>query len=375
MLELRDIGKSFGGRNVLEHISLEVQDAEFLVLLGPSGCGKSTLLRIIAGLAEPSFGAVVLGGRDITGLDPRRRNMAFVFQTYALYPHFTVRENIGLPLALERWRNLMWVPILNRRILKRAVSHGSVGDSVRKVADSLEILNLLDSKPKELSGGQRQRVALARSLVRNPSLFLLDEPLSNLDAKLRQQMRVEISALHKRVGRTFVYVTHDQVEAMTMATRVVVLNRGEIQQVGSPHEVYEKPRNVFVAKFVGSPPMNIAGYSQLGGGADLEDMFRDKERETGIPAERLLMGVRPERLTLRPDDAFGEVRLTGRVFVVENQGNSWVYRLRVQGEELITTSGSQLAVFSGDDVVIGFERADVHWFDSESGLRVEGADT
>ncbi len=370
VLELRDVGKTFSGNRVLEHVSLEVDDGEFLVLLGPSGCGKSTLLRILAGLAAPSSGAVVLGGRDITNVDPRHRNMAFVFQSYALYPHLTVEENIGVPLAMERWRNLMWIPIVNRRVLRSAVRRSPIRERVREVADLLELSSLLARKPKELSGGQRQRVALARSLIRNPSLFLLDEPLSNLDAKLRQQMRVEISALHRRVGRTFVYVTHDQVEAMTMATTIVVMNKGEIQQVGSPREVYDMPRNLFVAKFVGSPPMNILSSTGLPAGGELDGMFKAKARELGVSPEGLVMGVRPERLTIRRGAAVGEVQLHGELVSAENQGGSWVYRSQVMGDDVLVASDSELAVFRGDEVGIGFERADAHWFDAQSGERV-----
>ena len=238
-IEIRDVNKVFGATHVLHDVDLEVANGEFLVLVGPSGCGKSTLLRMIAGLEEVSGGEIVIGGRVVTDLPPKDRDIAMVFQNYALYPHMTVRDNMAFSLKL----------------------HGVPKDSVaRQVAEAAEILDLtpyLDRFPRQLSGGQRQRVAMGRAIVRNPQVFLFDEPLSNLDAKLRVQMRVEIRALHQRLKATSVYVTHDQIEAMTMADRIVVLHEGRVEQIGSPLDLYDRPVNLFVAGFIGSPAMNF----------------------------------------------------------------------------------------------------------------------
>jgi len=240
VLELKNISKSFApSKPVLNNISLEIQDAEFLVLVGPSGCGKSTLIRIIAGLEQPDSGAIVFDGKDLTALEPKDRNLSMVFQNYALYPHKTVFENIAFPLQIANH------PKQDSELV------------VKNIAEKLNIADLLERKPGQLSGGQRQRVALARALAKQPSIFLLDEPLSNLDAKLRMQMRQELFKLHKELNSTFIYVTHDQVEAMTLGDRVVVLHEGSIQQVGTPQEVYNKPANPFVASFIGSPPANL----------------------------------------------------------------------------------------------------------------------
>jgi len=251
------ISKSFGATRVIDEFTATVPDKEFLVLLGPSGCGKSTMLRMIAGLTEITSGELRFDDIIVNNLTPKKRSIAFVFQSYALYPHMSVRSNIAFPLVMDRFRWWHHIPIVGG-FARRAIMHRSdVAAKVDDVAQMLELTQLLDRKPKALSGGQRQRVALARSLVREPSVYLLDEPLSNLDAKLRTQMRAEISALHARVQKTFVYVTHDQVEAMTMGTRIIVLNAGIVQQYGLPKDIYDRPANVFVAKFIGSPPMNL----------------------------------------------------------------------------------------------------------------------
>jgi ABC-type sugar transport system ATPase subunit len=238
-LSLVEVSKRFGSVHAVHASSIEVQDGEFLVLVGPSGCGKSTLLRMIAGLETVSGGRVLLDGRDVTDLAPRDRDMAMVFQDYALYPHMSVAENLGFALRMQ------------------GLPRDQVASRVRGTAELLELGALLERRPRALSGGQRQRVALGRALVRQPSLFLFDEPLSNLDAKLRGDMRLEIRSLQRRTRTTSVYVTHDQVEAMTMADRIVVLRDGRIQQIGHPMEVYQRPANVFVATFIGSPPMNL----------------------------------------------------------------------------------------------------------------------
>jgi len=240
VLELKNISKSFSpSKPVLNNINLQIQDAEFLVLVGPSGCGKSTLIRIIAGLEQADSGSIFFGEKDLTPLEPKDRNLSMVFQNYALYPHKTVFDNIAFPLQIAN------------------AGKQDIDVAVKNIAEKLNISDLLERKPGQLSGGQRQRVALARALVKKPSIFLLDEPLSNLDAKLRMQMRQELFKLHKELNSTFIYVTHDQVEAMTLGDRVVVLHEGSIQQIGTPQEVYNKPANPFVASFIGSPPANL----------------------------------------------------------------------------------------------------------------------
>src|SRR3954464_7392427 len=238
-LDLVNVQKSFGPNKILHDISVSLAHGEFLVLVGPSGCGKSTLMNIIAGLEEPSGGQLRLDGRDITPLAPADRNISMVFQSYALYPNMTVAKNIEFPLAM------------------RKVEKSKRAERVQSVARLLQIEHLLDRKPRQLSGGQRQRVAIGRALAREPQLYLFDEPLSNLDAQLRVQMRIELAKLHKTLGTTMIYVTHDQVEAMTLADRIVVLDRGVIAQIGAPLELYGKPENRFVASFIGSPAMNF----------------------------------------------------------------------------------------------------------------------
>ena len=249
-LMLEGVRKNFGKVEVVRGLDLEVASGEFCVLLGPSGCGKSTLLRMIAGLEDVTSGRINIGGREVTDLEPNERDIAMVFQSYALYPHMTVRENMGFALKMARR------------------PRGEIDAAVMRAGQILGLDELLHRYPRELSGGQRQRVAMGRAIVRNPSVFLFDEPLSNLDAKLRVQMRVEISRLHQRLGNTVVYVTHDQTEAMTMADRIVIMNVGRIEQVGAPLEVYDRPANVFVAQFSGSPAMNfLDGRFEAAGGA------------------------------------------------------------------------------------------------------------
>ena len=234
-VDIAHLAKSYGAVTIMQDVSLDIRDGEFLILVGPSGCGKSTLLRMIAGLERISGGEVRIGGRVVNDVPPKDRNIAMVFQSYALYPHKTVAENMGFALMLA------------------GTSKAEIAAKVKRAADILDLTHLLDRYPKQLSGGQRQRVAMGRAIVRDPQVFLFDEPLSNLDAKLRVQMRTEIKALHKRLKTTIVYVTHDQIEAMTMADRIVVMNKGHIEQVGAPLELYDRPANLFVAGFIGSP--------------------------------------------------------------------------------------------------------------------------
>src|SRR5271156_2503946 len=244
-LELRGINKSFGDASVIQNVDLHVADGEFCVFVGPSGCGKSTLLRLIAGLEESTSGTISIGGNDVTALQPARRGIAMVFQSYALYPHMSVAENMGFGLKMAN------------------LPKGRIEEKVQESARILQIEHLLARRPKDLSGGQRQRVAIGRAIVREPSLFLFDEPLSNLDAALRVATRLEIARLHRKLAATMVYVTHDQIEAMTLGDRIVVLNKGRIEQIGSPMELYNYPANLFVAGFIGSPMMNFIEAAKL----------------------------------------------------------------------------------------------------------------
>ena len=292
-IQLSGVGRSFKSTAAVSDIDLIIEDGGFVVLLGPSGCGKTTLLRMIAGLLEPTAGRIHLDGDDITDLPSKKRDLAMVFQSYALYPHLSVRKNLAFPLKTQR------------------LGAAEIATRVQEVADSLEIGHLLDRKPKELSGGQRQRVAVGRALVRNPKAFLMDEPLSNLDAKLRTQTRHELTALHRRLGATFVYVTHDQVEAMTMATKIVVLNAGRIEQYGTPEQVYDRPESVFVAGFLGSPAMNLVDARIVtidGSIAVTADGIAGGLWPGDVPDLDVVLGVRPEKLTIASAHAASDTR-------------------------------------------------------------------
>lgn len=255
-VELSNIGKTFAGNAVLKGIDLTIRAGEFISLVGMSGCGKSTLLRIIAGLEAPDCGHVSIGNQDVTDTDPSDRNLAMVFQSYALYPHMSVRQNIATPLRMRHLTLSARLPLIGRMVAKSAAL-AEIDKAVEDAAETLQIGHLLDRKPAQLSGGQRQRVALARALVRSPSAFLMDEPLSNLDAKLRAHMRDELARLHKRLGATFIYVTHDQIEAMTMSDRIALMSEGRIEQLGTPDELYSRPATLTVARFIGTPSINL----------------------------------------------------------------------------------------------------------------------
>jgi ABC-type sugar transport system ATPase subunit len=297
---LKDLRKCFGAVEIIKGIDLTIEPGEFCVFVGPSGCGKSTLLRLISGLEEATSGTIEIGGRDVTDAEPSERGIAMVFQSYALYPHLTVRGNIGFGLSLAK------------------MPKAEIRQKVEAAAAALQLTNYLDRKPKALSGGQRQRVAIGRAIVRDPKVFLFDEPLSNLDAALRAQMRIELSDLHRDLGATMIYVTHDQVEAMTMADKIVVLNAGRIEQVGSPMELYNAPISPFVAGFIGSPKMNL--YDGNAAGEDCATY-----------------GVRPEHLRLTGDAP----RWTGTVRHVERLGADTVVYLDVPGlgEMVVRTDG------------------------------------
>lgn len=299
-ISVRNISKSFaatGGRavNVLSGLSLDVADGEFLTVLGPSGCGKSTLIRIIAGLEPQSAGTVEIDGRCVDRLRPAERNVAMVFQSYALYPHLTVAANLALPLTMRLMNSLQRLPWLGRLMPGFREVDASIRHDVEEVAMALGLSQLLDRKPGQLSGGQRQRVALARAMVRHPAAFLMDEPLSNLDANMRAQMRAEIAELHRRLGVTFIYVTHDQAEAMTMSSRIVVMLEGRIQQVGPPREVYEDPATLSVASFFGEPSINrLAGRVRQDGAVECHDLL--------LPAGLDLEAHSPITVAIRPEN-------------------------------------------------------------------------
>jgi sn-glycerol 3-phosphate transport system ATP-binding protein len=332
-VSIRNIHKSFGAVKVIQGIDIDIGDGEFVVMVGPSGCGKSTLLRMVAGLETITSGEIAIGERVVNDLEPKDRNIAMVFQNYALYPHMSVYGNMAYGLKIQ------------------GRSKSDIDERVKRAAEILELGPYLDRRPRELSGGQRQRVAMGRAIVREPAVFLFDEPLSNLDAKLRVQMRAELQALHRRLATTSLYVTHDQVEAMTMAQRMIVMNAGRAEQIGAPLDVYARPATTFVAGFIGSPPMNL------------------------IPTQRngqdILLGIRPEHLE---PCAPGEAMLTVDVDLLEPLGSdTLVYGRLAEG-----ASGARVAVrlhqsFAAQTgkLALRYDRAQEHHFDAKSGLRIE----
>ncbi|MCE4615606.1 MAG: ABC transporter ATP-binding protein [Aeropyrum sp.] len=342
---LEGIVKRFGKTVALRGVNLEVRDGEAMVLLGPSGCGKTTTLRIVAGLERPDEGRVVFGGRDVTNLPPKDRNVAMVFQSYALWPHMRVFDNIAFPLKI------------------RKVESSEVRRRVRWAAELLEIEHLLDRYPHQLSGGQQQRVAVARAIVTEPEVLLMDEPLSNLDAILRVKMRSEIKKLQRRLGVTMVYVTHDQVEAMVIGDRVAVMNYGEVQQVGSPQEIYNEPANTFVATFIGSPQMNIVKGVISGGLLSL--LGTQIEGVEGVEGE-VLVGFRPERIVIGD----GDLKFPAIVDFVEDLGSDVIVHLSVEGAgELVIAKlrGAHASLKPGEKVLAGVMRSDIHIFDPKTG--------
>ncbi|GMV46503.1 MAG: sugar ABC transporter ATP-binding protein [Pseudomonadota bacterium] len=355
-LELKGVGKAFGAVRVVQELDLAVQQGEFVVLLGASGCGKSTVLRMIAGLDEVSEGRIFIHGRDVTDLAPMRRDIAMVFQAYALYPHMDVAHNMGFALELA------------------GAGRAEIEQRVRKAAEILNIGHLLGRKPRELSGGQRQRVAIGRCIVREPSVFLFDEPLSNLDAKLRAHMRTELAMLHARLGKTTVYVTHDQVEAMTLASRIVILDKGSIQQVGTPHEVFNRPANLFVAGFIGMPGMNLLegrvawrdGAPLLAGPGFAWPLRLDA---AAAPEGReLVAGLRPQ--ALRPAAGAGLLQL--QVDVVEYLGveSLLVGHLAGSSERVTAVLPGQPGDAARRTLALDFDPAELHLFDKGTGRRV-----
>jgi len=358
-LSIRNVGKSYGAVPVLNDISIEVEEGAFVVLLGPSGCGKSTLLHAIAGLHEIDGGSIVIGNKDVTELPARERDVAMVFQSYALYPTMSVRENIGFPLKM------------------RGLPKADISNSVDRVAAVLKIEPLLERRPRELSGGQRQRVAIGRALVRDPKLFLFDEPLSNLDAALRGDLRAEIKRLHQRIRRTMVYVTHDQIEAMTLATKIVILNRGVVQQVGTPQEIYFNPANLFVARFIGSPPITLIEGSLSAHSGGLRFTIPGSATELALPmpkhaaaAGAALLGLRPENISLTAD---ANPALAATVDLVEPTGPEDIVTLNVNGSPSVirTLAG---ATSQGIRVGLNLDLDKALLFDRDSGARLGRTD-
>jgi multiple sugar transport system ATP-binding protein len=355
------VNKLFGQVAALRELTLTVQDGAFLALLGPSGCGKTTALRILAGLERPSAGQVFIGERQVTFLEPRDRDVAMVFQSYALYPHMSVRQNIAYPLRI------------------RGVAAAQIEQQVREVASLLRIEQLLERRPRQLSGGQRQRVALARAIIRRPAAFLMDEPLSNLDAQLRLHMRGELKHLQKTLGTTTIYVTHDQAEALTMADWVAVMDQGLLQQLAPPREVYDRPANRFVATFVGSPPMNLLPGTMDGAGS----AFRGERFSLPLPTavaraladqaqdRKVELGVRPEDVLLRPQNSPDAT--PADVYAVEPMGNETLVELRLDGVPIIARADADFQSQIGDSCWIGVNPARVHLFDVQTGTRVAGA--
>jgi multiple sugar transport system ATP-binding protein len=347
-VSIRDVRKSYGNVEILHGVSIDITDGEFVILVGPSGCGKSTLLRMLAGLEEISGGEVLIDDKVVNSVPPKARDIAMVFQSYALYPHMTVEDNMGFSLKLAR----------------------APKDEIKsRVANAARILGLepyLKRFPKHLSGGQRQRVAMGRAIVRDPKVFLFDEPLSNLDAKLRVQMRSEIKQNHQRLKTTTVYVTHDQIEAMTMADRIVVMNAGHIEQIGSPLELYDRPTNVFVAGFIGSPSMNFLSGKLEGGkfvAADGTRITLDK-----VPANadgrKVTLGVRPEHFRLDQNGVPAEI------VTVEPTGSETQVAVRFAGHDVVGAFRERVEAGPGETLAMSPDTAKIHLFDAETGARI-----
>ena len=354
---LKNVCKSYGDVHVIKDVSLTIPDGEFCVLVGPSGCGKSTLLRMIAGLEEITGGQVAINEKDVTDVEPKLRDIAMVFQSYALYPQMTVRENMGFALKMAK------------------LPKAEISQKVEAAADLLGLGVLLDRLPKDLSGGQRQRVAMGRAIVRNPQVFLFDEPLSNLDAKLRTQVRGEIRELHRRLKTTSVYVTHDQIEAMTMGQMIVVLREGRIEQVGSPLELYDRPANLFVAGFIGSPEIN-----QLKGEVTLQNgemMLRLNDGSLlslppGVqvqPQQKVVYAIRPEQVNV-VSDAEQSGALKATITAIENTGSDMQLFCNTGGGAFTSVFKQRLNVREGETVWLQPRLTGIHIFDAESGQRI-----
>ncbi len=386
-IQFKNLSKSFGSAAVVKNISLDVRDGEFLVLLGPSGCGKSTLLRMLAGLETVSDGEIHINNRCVNHLPPTKRDIAFVFQSYALYPHMTVRRNIAFPLIMRQHKWWFHLPLIGGFAKRRIERSPAVADLVERTAKTLGLTDRLEQFPRTLSGGQRQRVALGRAMVRQPEVFLMDEPLSNLDAKLRASMRAEISRLHQRVGGTFVYVTHDQVEAMTMGTRIALLKDGVIQQLGTPREIYESPANTYVARFIGTPPMNLLRAEVRDAAIHVGDFAQalPAHLRAVLPAGfqgPVVLGVRPNRFA--PVDA-EQAGLAGTISLMEHvgaesvasvtlgAGRTWNDDETTPPNELMMVLPDYSRLQAGEAVRLGVDISDAILFDANTGRNLATA--
>ncbi len=341
-VKIQEIRKSYGDVEVLHGLNIDIEDGEFVALVGPSGCGKSTLLRMIAGLEPINGGTIAIGDRVVNNLPPSERDIAMVFQTYALYPHKSVAQNMGFALKVAK------------------ASKEDIDRRVKKAAEILNLTEYLDRKPRHLSGGQRQRVAMGRAIVRDPQVFLFDEPLSNLDAKLRIQMRTEIKELHQRLKTTTVFVTHDQIEAMTLADRIVVMQDGIIEQIGTPLDLYDNPANEFVATFIGAPSMNLLSGELSGGKVKVGDQLFSGPSGLG----KVNLGVRPEHLILSDDGFPMEVK------VVEPTGSETMVFLRFEGQDVTAVFRERHAFVSGQTIHLMPDKDHLHIFDAETGARL-----
>ncbi len=352
MLEVHNLNKTYTPKVIpVKDISIEVDEGEFLTLLGPSGCGKSTLLRLIAGLEQPTRGKVVINGHDMTRVSPGDRNIAMVFQSYALYPHMTAYENIASALKLRKMRS------------------AEIRQRVEEVVGKLGLTNLMNRKPGQMSGGQRQRVALGRAMVRQPDVFLLDEPLSNLDALLREQVRADLKQLFLKQQAPVVYVTHDQTEAMTLSTKVAVLYDGNLQQLDTPQRIYAQPANQFVAGFVGSPQMNLLTLNREGYNAVLGE-FRIPLPDLPTIPPKIVVGIRPEEVSLaKPED---EQTIQGRIYLVENLGMHNLISVRVKGSDSVTVRAllPRSVMWEAEEVTLAIPQPSIHWFDPKTGDRL-----
>ena len=353
-VEIRGARKSFGSVEVLHGVDIDIGDSEFCVLVGPSGCGKSTLLRMIAGLEKITGGEISIGGRVVNMVPPKQRDIAMVFQNYALYPHMTVRENLAFSLRLRKAEDSL------------------VRERVEEAANILGLTPYLDRYPRQLSGGQRQRVAMGRAIVRDPQVFLFDEPLSNLDAKLRVQMRTEIKALHQRLTTTSIYVSHDQVEAMTMADKIVVMHDGRVEQIGGPLELYDRPANRFVAGFIGSPAMNFVEGTARRGAHGVEVVVDDgvvlpaPAEVAARDGDAVVVGIRPEHLDLAPDGG----GVPAEVLVVEPTGADTLVFSRLAGVEVCSSFDQRHMFRPGEAIRLAPRPEHVHLFDAASGNRL-----
>jgi sn-glycerol 3-phosphate transport system ATP-binding protein len=349
-VQLRDIRKSYLTTEVIHGVSIDVADGEFIVIVGPSGCGKSTLLRMVAGLETISAGEIVIGDRVVNKLEPKDRDIAMVFQNYALYPHMSVFDNMAYGLRI------------------RGLDKSDIEARVKRAGEILELGPLLERKPRQLSGGQRQRVAMGRAIVREPAVFLFDEPLSNLDAKLRVQMRFEIQKLHRRLGTTSLYVTHDQVEAMTLAQRMIVMNAGRAEQIGTPMEVYQNPASVFVAGFIGSPAMNfLAGKADSGGRVVLDGGGTIAAGAALTSGRKLTVGIRPEHLSPCAPSA---ANLVGSVEMIEALGADTLIHVAVAGASIIARLPQGAPATVGEPIALAAAPGRFYLFDSDTGTRI-----